>query len=128
MEKQFILFADKKRCINKRSELVAKCRHRWKFVLENFMSKYKRGEENVMTRQLENIVGCTVNLTPLAESRITKPCRIVLQPPSMNDYSSTVTTTQPPSMNDHSSTVTTTQCDPVRRSSRVRKKREILDL
>ena len=77
------------------------------------MSKYERGEENVMTRQLENIVECTVNLTPLAESRITKPCRIVLQPPSMND---------------HSSTVTTTQCDPVRRSSRIRKKRDILDL
>ena len=66
-----------------------------------------------MTSQLGNIVDCTVNLTPLAESRMTNPCRIVLQPLNMND---------------HSSTLTTTQCDPVRRSSRIRKKRDILDL
>ena len=103
-EKHLILMEDSTKCLNKRSELVSKCRHKRKFLLERYLNDNEDGKPKTQKKR-----DCVVNITPLQATQIIRPCRIVIKrlDPHLNRKKTPIV---------------------LKRSTRIRKKRNILDL
>ena len=95
---------DSTKCLNNRSELVSKCRHKRKFLLERYLNDNEDGKPKTQKKR-----DCVVNITPLQATQIIRPCRIVIKrlDPHLNRKKTPIV---------------------LKRSTRIRKKRNILDL